>query len=166
MQQRYGLESGLRAANVAESEARKKQLSNSDDDNKDLEDVEGVGQKYQGDKVLPWTNPFSIYKRRKSSFIDSDKSEDEQLEENLSKCRVNSRFGRRVYALGHVRLIKFAVFADEQIAEWLIETERTSELEDLEKLLQQQQPITERLTKRQRFIDKQFAKENSIPIGR
>lgn len=45
---------------------------------------ETINQKYQGDKVLPWLNPFSTPKKKKGTFLGSDETEEEELERILS----------------------------------------------------------------------------------
>lgn len=53
-------------------------------DVEDGDNGEGEEQKYQGDKVLPWTNPFTPGKSQKTfSGLDFEKSEDEQLQDEL-----------------------------------------------------------------------------------
>mmetsp|Transcript_12724 Transcript_12724/g.16474 ORF Transcript_12724/g.16474 Transcript_12724/m.16474 type:complete len:631 (-) Transcript_12724:1723-3615(-) len=95
-------------------------------------DDDGIGsladQKYQGDKVLPWENPFLSRSMKGDGpvYINIDKTEDELLEEALM----------------------------EQIDEWLRDPPETSaELQEMENALLNNRPAMKKLIKKQNFVE-------------
>mmetsp|Transcript_34521 Transcript_34521/g.42547 ORF Transcript_34521/g.42547 Transcript_34521/m.42547 type:complete len:634 (-) Transcript_34521:53-1954(-) len=104
-----------------------------------FEDDDGAAfkeQKYQGDKHLPWENPFLAHSMKGGNvYVNVDKTEDEILEESLM----------------------------EQIDEWLRDpSEQSEELKEVEQVLVEKRSSREKLIKKQKFVEDKIREMLSI----